>query len=377
MLEQCLVANTSDVYNYICPSHGWEAIQDYIYTTIHSLDPEYQDLVGVIGNPDWVEVTGRGSQRRLKIGEFHAVSEGYYTNSKGGTTQQSVVADVLTETGQLWADAITNVSTIGHGSVLQQQDAVHTIKSGYYQPYTVVSCANDVIRGPLDDSAVYFPVPPELQGNLMPNQTDFNTQALGISSFVYPGMTKGQILDIPGSLEQYRLKWIELPQDPFNGSAIGAVILPPPTANTTQEFIVCNLGAGWGSSIINTSSNGGGTAFTTSTIDPSAIAHWNPGFNGSLPYYDSVFQAEVRAADDVDNFFAPSFPEKPVIITDAWANYLSPFVPSLNTTVMDALMSTYQPTGEFQIELEVIIAGWILAGLLTNGLSSIGANGRL
>ena len=61
---------------------------------------------------------------------------------------------------------------------------------------------------------------------------------------------------------------MELPQDPFNGSAIGAVILLSRSiVNSTQEILVCNLGAGWGSSLINTSLFDGGTTFTTSVID--------------------------------------------------------------------------------------------------------------
>lgn len=185
-------------------------------------------MVGAVSGPSWVEVTGHGSQRRLTFGAEYTTEDNY----KGGpslvsaTTQQSLIADVLTETGDLWVWAVSNVSTSGHGNILQRQDTVHAIDNAYYQPYTISVCATDAISGPHDDSAVAFPVPPGVASSML-NQADNNDSILDIPSFVYSNITKEQILSTPGSLEEIRLKWVELPQDPFNGSAIGAVILLP------------------------------------------------------------------------------------------------------------------------------------------------------
>lgn len=375
---QCLNINTSDVSTFACPSHGWEVAQDYIYTTVNGLDPEYLALAGGFGVPEWVEVTGRGSHRRLSMTSGFDEPDGYDPHPVFATIQQTVVADALTETGELWVDAVSNVSTSGHGSVLERQDAAHTISNGYYQPYTKVSCGTDVINGPHDESAVAFPVPPGVQANLMLNQAEYNDSILGFYSFVYPGITKNQILGTPGSLEQNRLKWVELPQDPFNGSAIGAVILlPRSAANLTQELVICTISAGWGSSIINTSSFAGGTTFTTSIIDSSAIQQYNTPYNQSGPEDNIQSEAEAIAADSVVNYWLPFFPEKPIIVTEAWANYLNPFVPALNTTVIDALMSTWKPTGELTPRRQIVVADWSLSALLVNGLASIGATGSL
>lgn len=334
-------------------------------------------MIGKVGSPDWVEVTGHGSQRRLSILTQFSLSPGYDPEPVVGTTQQSVVADALTETGQLWTNAITNVSTSGHGSLLQQQDAVHTIKNDYYQPYTIVSCAADVIRGLSDNTAVAFPVPPGVQPGLMLNETEYNDSILDVYSFVYPGITKDEILETPGSLEGSRLKWVELPQDPFNGSAIGAVILLPRSPeNSLQDLIVCSLGAGWGSSLTNTSSFAGGTAFTTSTDDWSALYPHTWSFNQSLSDY-YIPPAESLDYSSLSSFYLPFYPEKPIIVTESWANYLNPFVPALNTTVIDTLMSTYKPIGELKSEDQISIADWALAGLLANGLASIGATSTL
>ena len=374
---QCLNADIRDIYTFACPSHGWEAIQDFIYTTTHSLDPHYLALVRIAASPDWVEVTGDGSQRRLSMIYFGDALEGYDQYQVIATTQQSAVADALTETGNLWDSSVSSISTSGHGSVLQRQDAVHAINHGYYQPYTITSCASDVIRGPQDDSAVAFPVPPGVEPSLMLNENEYNDSALDVYSFVSSDITKDQIFATPGSPKESRLKWIELPQDPFNGSAIGAVILLPRSAiNLTQEILVCNLGAGWGSSVINTSLFDGGTGFTTSVIG-GHIHTDELSLNRSDPSSNQISFAESEASGSIINFDRPFFPEKPIIVTELWANYLNPFMPALNTTVIDALMSTYKPPGDLSPRQQVLVAKWALGGLLANGLASIGATGTL
>ena len=378
MPTQCLNANTSDLYTFACPFHGWEAIQDYIYTTINSVDSETLALFGGVASPNWVEVTGQGSQRRLMMSDFQFSPEGYDPQPIAATTQQLVVADALTKLAKLWTFDVSNITRIGHGNDGGlAQDVVLAINSDYYQPYTMSSCANDVIQGPQDDSAVAFPLPPGVDPSLMLNQAEYNNSTLDVYSFVYSGITRNEILDTPGSFTESRLKWVELPQDPFNGSAIGAVVLlPRSTDNLTQEIVVCTLGAGWGASLVNTSTFGGGTNFMTSVVDLSIPAE-ETYVNNSSPYNVAASQAESARFDSVIAYCPPSFPEKPVIITEAWATYLNPFVPALNTTVIDALMSTTQPVEELTPLQQTAHAKWALAGLLANGLASIGATGTL
>ena len=377
MPPQCLNANISSIHTFTCPSHGWEAIQNYIYVTVHSLDSRYLDITRSVNSPAWVEVVGDASQRRLDLTYDHRNPQAYESQQIIATTQQLTVADALTETGNLWTYSVSNASKSGHGSVLKRQDAVHAINSGYYQPYTSASCATDVIHSPHDDSPVAFPAPPGVDADLMLDQTEINDSILRIHSFVYTGLTKDQILSTPGSIEQSRLKWVELPQHPFNGSAIGAVILlPRSVSNSTQELIVCNLGAGWGSSLINTSTFDGGKTFTTSVVSPSAFDHSSRPDEHPL-YRGLDSQAENIAGDKTLNYYLPFFPEKPVIVTEDWANYLNPFVPALNATLIDILMSTFQPAAEMSSSHQILTAKWILAGLLANGLASIGAAAKL
>ena len=376
MPPQCLSADISSSHTFACPSYGWEAIQNFISTTVHSFEAKYLAILGEVSSPLWVEVDGQSSQRRLSMANDVQTLYGY-SPSTLATTQQLVIADALTETGNLWTFAVSNVSRDGHGSVLQRQDAVHAINSGYYQPYTAASCATDVIYGPHDNSAVAFPVPPGVDPDSMLDQSQYNDSILGIHSFVYSGLTRDQILSTPGSIEDSRLRWVELPQDPFNGSAIGAVILlPRSVSNLTQEMIVCNLGAGWGSSLINTSKNAGGTTFTTSVVDPSSMLSTTLFRNENIKD-KAESQAESIAEERNIDFDLPLFPGKPVIVTEDWANYLNPFVSALNATVIDILMSTDSPVAQLSTVQQIDIAQWALTGLLTNGLASIGATAKL
>ncbi|KAM0804319.1 hypothetical protein BDR22DRAFT_959977 [Usnea florida] len=373
--KQCLDVGISDVEAFSCPAHGWEAVQDYTYTTLNGLDKEYQALAGGMAGPEWILVTGRNSHRRLSMTVGNDEPEGFDPYPVLATIQQTAVADALTETGELWLGAVSNVSTKGHGTVLSRQNSVHAVSHGYHQPYTKVSCGLDYIHGPSDESAIAFPITPGIQASPDVYRAEYNDSILGVYSLLYPNVTKNQLLSTPGSPEDYRLRWVELPQDPFNGSAIGAVIISPrsPT-NLTQEILVCNVGAGWGSSHINTSSFAGGTTFTASIVNPSAY-EVNDGPN---PDQDSqVSQAEELAADTVIEYWEPFFPEKPVIVTEAWAIYLNPFLSSLNTTVINALMSTTPPFEEFSTTVKLLVGKWILAGLVANGLASIGATSTL
>lgn len=88
----------------------------------------------------------------------------------------------------------------------------------------------------------------------MLNASAFNYSIFPIHAFIYPGITRSQILDTPGLQHDYRSRWIELAQDPFDGTAIRAVVmLPRAPGNTTQEVLMCKLGAGWGASKLNMS----------------------------------------------------------------------------------------------------------------------------
>lgn len=132
-------------YDVDCPSSDWQAIQKDLDLTSYSIPKSEQSYDGPI-TPSAVEVTGRSSLRQLTFAtEFAGTGADWVFGAAIASTQQVAVADALTTTGILWSTAMTNTSTNGHGSILSQLDAIHSIAAGYYQPYTSVVCEYDVI----------------------------------------------------------------------------------------------------------------------------------------------------------------------------------------------------------------------------------------
>ena len=58
---------------------------------------------------------------------------------------------------------------------------------------------------------------------------------LEIQAIIHPGITWSQLLATVGPKRGYRIKWVELQQDLFNGTTIGAVVLLP-SRNATQDI---------------------------------------------------------------------------------------------------------------------------------------------
>ena len=175
-------------------------------------------------------------------------------------------------------------------------------------------------------------------------------------------------MDTPSSSDDYRLRWIELPQDPFNGTAIGAVVLlPRADENTTQGVLLCNLGAGWGLSKMNMSSFGGGSQTVFSEI---AMNLMTGPIGAALRL--GRYTPPTELLTNVDGFYLPSFPQRQLIATEDWAVYLNPSVSNSNTTVFHRLMSSRLLEKDIGISATII-----LTSLLANGLAGIGSTSQL
>ena len=287
--------------------------------------------------------------------------------------QQAAVADALTATGTLWNIALSNVTTKGHGHPEDQLDAVHSITQDYYQPYTLASCLPDEINGRNDQRPVAFTLPPGSDPSML-NVSAFNDSILPgyqtslsnktftpVSSLEFLGISRSELLDTPGPLYENRLRWIALPNNPFNGTAIGAIVLLPNAQNdTSQQIVVCNLGAGWGTTNLNLSTFGGLPQIVQSEASVKPVVGQDLSIN--VPSSESI------ASGDVGFFQLPLYPQRTVTVTEEWAAYLNPSIPSLNTTLFHHLMgsnTTSLPT--------VSTVKEILAPLLALGLSSIGS----
>ena len=72
----------------------------------------------------------------------------------------------------------------------------------------------------------------------------------------------------------------------------------------------------------------------------------------------------------------PYYPTLPVEIDEAWAEYLNPFVPTLNTTVIDSLMKAGTGSAGAGNSSD-FVASVILSGLIANGMARQGFSGSL
>ena len=161
------------------------------------------------------------------------------------------------------------------------------------------------------------------------------------------------------SLSDYRLRWVELTEDSFNASTIGTIVLLlRASSNETQDTISCTLSAGWGTTLLNLSLFDFDSA-NTDVVQTTIL----------LP--DSGFDPNVDDTDKDGPLLAsnwPDFPQRKVTVTEDWAEYLNPALPSLNTTVFNILM-----TNDLHIaDSADILARVVLSASLANGLSRSG-----
>lgn len=355
-------------YDVECPASDWPAIQKILGLTSHSIPENEQSFFG-LATPSKVEVTGRSSLRQLNfVSELITAGSKTLFGTVVSSSQQVAVADALTTSAILWDIAMSNTSSKGHGSVLNQLDAVHSITEGYYQPYTSVCCGYDVISGPTDNDPVAFPAYPGV-GVRVENALESKSFE---HSVTYQNLTKSDIFSTAGTPGEYRLRWVELP---FNGTAIGAIILMPRSPqNTTQELMTCSIGAGWGLSIMNTSTMDAAAAPVLSQIDAknSTFSLASPKYSGTgIPGTSPAEMLTIFRSAFVD---FPTFPQRPITVTEGWARYLNPSIAYLNKTIFDSLMrqKLFLSPAETNAQAELI-----LAGMVANGLSRIGSSSQL
>jgi hypothetical protein len=315
------------------------------------------------------------------------------------TTQQAVVADALGVTANLWDQSIEYAHPGGsHGSIpFDHQSAAHSISTGYFQPYSVATCIRDIVLGVDDQRPVSFPITAGIDyGTDLSYLDHANSSAsrelnyLGDSNIVqilaieYPQIIRSQLFELPGSKSSTRVKWVELPSDLFPGSSIGAVILRPSRPSnsrdstqhsTVSDIFVCNVAAGWGSSILNITTFVGSASAASSLVRSYKTAGTKEvGDLGDLPQgAPNSFQQTTHVELD---FMLPHFPSKAVEISQEWAEYLNPWIPSLNSTVIDFLT---KDTSENQtiVQLSELFGEHLLSSLVTNGLARVGINSQL
>lgn len=308
-------------------------------------------------------LTGKSSVRQLDIG-MESMPHGV---ASACSTQQAAIADALTSTGALWFLALNNVTAkSGHGaSPADQSNAIHRIQLDSYQPFSLALCFGTVIQGVTDNNPVPFPYiasanqPAFINANVTSQESYFN-------AILHPSLTRQQVLDTPGPTSDYRLKWVELPQPMFNGSTIGAVVLPPrPESDVSQEVILCNLAAGWGTAALQMQTLAGGTG----DVSSQTIFHGKPieKDKNSLSEYPSDPAGQVLTDEFV--FEYPNYPQRPISVASEWAEFLNPSVSNSNTSVFNMLMhGNIWPLTSAQATLAAMMANGLARTSFTSEL---------
>ena len=197
-----------------------------------------------------------------------------------------------------------------------------------------------------------------------------------ISGIQYSGVSRSDLINAAGNVSDYRLMWFELPQDLFNGSTIGASVLFPRyktdalgthfpaswSGDSNQIVLFCTLSAGWGTSLLNVSSDSEKGVTSSVNLPQSELDHsLYKGQDPSKLGYPHGTMLDM-----------PLFPQKPITVSADWANYLNPFLPDSNTTVFNKLMNA--PYGA---PAQASSASIVLSSLLANGLARTSFWGQL
>ena len=386
VVPHCSVSDEATVSDF-CPSSEWQEIDTFLRLSSNSVSSNYVEA-GLAKKipPAAIEFTGNSAVRQLDSALF-ATSDPLGKSTEPiiiikSTTQMSAVADALINTAAFWLNALPFARSTRLGvPPFDEQTAVHVIKDGYYQPYGVSNCVLDAIIAQNDSRPVAFPVITPSMYNPVPSNLQNATDYIeGVPVLEYEPLKRLELLDINGSDSDYRTSWFELPPSSFNLSSLGVVVLLPHQygsliSNTSQKMIVCNLGAGWGSSSINITYTGTGLGATSSLVNVDISDHVDQtteidtgnGTKTPINRYQAITNVALAYAP-------PFFPRTVIDIQKDWAEFLNPQIPRLNTTVIDYMMK--YNTHNMTIARPDSLAQYVLGFLLTNGLARVGGNSR-
>lgn len=332
-----------------------------------------------------IQLTGKSSTRQYMESDlsFPVIIDGKPISAtkfpiSTTSTQHAAIADALNNVGGLWESTIDYANTGGHHGKRpsDERSAVHTIANDYYQPYAAISCLRDMIQGSDDQRSIVFPISDYIDYDSEPGLSiNINGSIDNYPGIEYPSIIRAQLLQLPGSRSDNRIKWVQLPENLFNGSALGLIVLLPadpvdPSRDNATQMVVCNIGAGWGLSSINAQSTLNGLSVTSSVFKADRSAPFadssSPEENGA-----NYYQANT---DRSINYDPPDYPSKTIKIDEDWLNYLNPSIPTLNTSVIDFLL---KETAKSVLPPAEVATQYIIGGLLVNGLARVGYTSQL
>lgn len=280
------------------------------------------------------------------------------------TTQHAAVADALADTGRLWFLGLLNVTRdSGHGSSrIDQSDATHTILTNYSQPVAVSTCYADQFTKANETDHVRFPLlylnsmQASHETNLQNTRRHSSIRKIRRTFFRHPNFFYRQISHASHST----VEWIDLPEEPFRGSSIGAIIKFPSVDSkmqSSQVIVVCNIAAGWSPGYLALKTAGSGITDATTSFP-----HQIPNKRIAQAYALDLGLPPAENSDQNPNW-------APINISRSWAQYLNPVIDGLNRTVSEVLIQE-------DVNQEIDCARMISA-LVVNGLARTSWNSTL
>ena len=360
-----------------CPSSEWESIREFLAIGSHGLPLNYQEIYHTAGALPYLLISGKESQRQQYLAQDSSVNP--HLAASLSTTQMVATADALTTTSNLWFQSLKNVTqTSGHGSPLyDQSNSIHTLDGDNYQGFAVGNCLSEAIQNTTDTDPIAFPFLFDANNPATPTINMTTSDDYIVPAIIHPSLSRAEIFANASHPSKYQLQWVDLPQPLFNGSSIGAIIVPPQALNSTfgdggpQSLILCNLAAGWGTTTLQIQKSE-----SSSGSDPSVSSQIS---NVSLEGASSgLEEPTTENSDTLIVFSYPVYPQQWINIAPDWAQYLDPMVESANRSVFDLLMQErYQVQGSESIEAFNVFAAGALVLMVTNGLARIGYESTL
>ena len=369
--EDCLVV-APDQSIEMCPSSDWQRTEDFLTLVKQIVPLPYKNDFSYAMGPNQIYVADKTSIRQLVSVEDESFL-GSGPRPILATTQHAAISNALTSTGALWFLSLTNVTARrGKGSPLSDQlDAVHSIRNGYKQPYSTVVCIPDYAESGNDATPIGIPHLPNANpaatanGNityegcfpgLVPSVT--------AQTIAHPSMTRGQMSNLSSSTTEYILHWTELDPHLFQGSSIGAIIVSPraPT-NTTQNVLICNLSAGWGTAALSMHTSSGG-------IGPVSSLQQNFNHTTGSVSIQSTNIPPAEAHGNVIDFHLPFYPQQVINVTQEWAEYLNPKLSELNTSVINTLLQNWEFSCSPRTSAEIALSTLLVNGIAKSGVGS-------
>lgn len=355
---------TTPIVHHKCPIAEWaflaKMISEFAQPAI------FEELQVPLGSKDvfLVGTVTRQPQSYTKPASINICPNGGLIDHCG-SCPQSAISDRIGE------------NAYAYNSYLMESNTTYVkfstnIEKDMFQPFTVSSCAFKTYHITDGQKQLQFApiietgLPPPGNGDIVIGPVNGTTIfAPNQTTVAVPGLHS--VLTAPGNMSEYRLQWVNLPQDDFSNAAIGAVLLHPRVPESqSQDITTCTLGAGWGTTSMGLDSTSRHSVNYTITGVPGYAISANL-FLGSMPGPESEKTDFFSVFGNISGY---AYPQRRVKVSEEWAQFLNPtFIKpdGSNTTLMHKYLSA------FSISPGVIPISKVMSIMFTFGLSSVGS----